>query len=139
MTDPLAREIPQPLDWLEGNPEFFIDHIVAHRLLKSGKKTKVEYLVRWAGFDDSHDSYEPRGITPPGQHNIFDDYDDVHNINHITTNKVVKPAHQTVTVDIPVSQTLQSGQLLPNFTIGMVPQDGTRLSHRKKIPTRRFG
>ena len=102
-----TTDIPMPLDWLEGDPEFFIDHIVSHRVFKVGKKFVVHYLIRWHGFDANHDSFEPRGTVPPGLHNLFDDYDAENDLTVTSTGKlpktlpVLKP-YAPVSVPLPV-------------------------------------
>ena len=85
-----TTDIPMPLDWLEGDPEFFIDHIVSHRVSKVRKKSVVHYLIRWHGFDANHDSFEPRGTVPPGLHNLFDDYDAENDLTVTSTGSLPK-------------------------------------------------
>ena len=61
--DHLAKKVPQPLDWLEGVPTFEVEAILGHRFEKARKKKpSLQYLIRWAGFDESHDSWEPEEL-----------------------------------------------------------------------------
>ena len=48
-----------PLDWLEGDPTFEVEEISDHKILFSGGKRSVTYLIKWAGFSDIHDTWEP--------------------------------------------------------------------------------
>ena len=48
-----------PLDWLEGDPTFEVDLIADHRVLFSGGKRSVTYLIKWNGFSEVHDTWEP--------------------------------------------------------------------------------
>ena len=145
--DPLARPIAQPLDWLEGNPEFFIDHIVSHRIVKQGKRSLVQYLLRWSSFNEDHDSYEPRGTVPPGTHNIFDDYDTLHQLHHfhkpVATTTAAKQRTVTVLPTTVLPATAQPLPVLPpTFTVPASPQSPltgvVHRSKRKRIPNRRF-
>jgi hypothetical protein len=38
---------------------FIIDTLLDHRLKSRGKTLIREYLVKWAGFDSAHNSWEP--------------------------------------------------------------------------------
>ena len=40
----------------EGFPEYEVEKIVRH---KFNKKGKLQYLIRWKGYDESHDTWEP--------------------------------------------------------------------------------
>lgn len=43
---------------MQDNQEFLIDHIMEHRGDRHDK-TNMEFKVRWAGYDESEDSWEP--------------------------------------------------------------------------------
>ncbi len=47
----------------EDSPELAVETVLAHRLKRIGKsrskKFKKEYLIKWTGFDASHNTWEP--------------------------------------------------------------------------------
>jgi len=55
--DPLAKRVPQPLDWLHGEPQFLIKSLSGHKWLGSAKRPRLFFVVKWSGdCDDSLDS-----------------------------------------------------------------------------------
>ncbi|MGQ3168987.1 MAG: chromo domain-containing protein [Hydrogenophaga sp.] len=48
---------PTELGWLDDSPQYEVERIVNHRHVRAGKAT--EYLVKWKGYDDSDNSWEP--------------------------------------------------------------------------------
>jgi 8-oxo-dGTP pyrophosphatase MutT (NUDIX family) len=44
-----TRTLPQPIDWLEGSPNFAVEKLLAHRLVSVGRQKVIEYLTRWQG------------------------------------------------------------------------------------------
>ena len=48
--DPSAQVLPQPLDWLDGNPEFQLEALLDHKWIKTGGRKRLFFLVKWAGF-----------------------------------------------------------------------------------------
>ncbi|KAJ9533906.1 hypothetical protein QJQ45_026997 [Haematococcus lacustris] len=58
---------PPPLQWLDGEPENQVEKVVDHRLAKSQgkrgdkpKKRQLEFLVKWQGHGDEHNTWESR-------------------------------------------------------------------------------
>ncbi|KAJ9515942.1 hypothetical protein QJQ45_016884 [Haematococcus lacustris] len=58
---------PPPLQWLDGEPEYKVEKVVDHRLAKSkGKRSgkpktrQLEFLVKWQGHGDEHNTWESR-------------------------------------------------------------------------------
>ena len=90
----VARHMPMPLDWLDHDPLFTVEAIVGHRSVKTGRKTTLEYKVRWAGFGPSYDEFRPRAILLTSVCDMIDAYDLLHNL-------VVAPVGQQT---LPVSK-----------------------------------
>ena len=60
---------PLPLDpeIVDGIPFYKVETILSKRIRPGGRRRKVtEFLIKWQGYDDSHNSWEPR-------HNLTDD------------------------------------------------------------------
>jgi hypothetical protein len=47
-----------PVSWLDDEPIYEVEAILDHKDVKSGKKVIRRFLIKWAGFDHSHNSWE---------------------------------------------------------------------------------
>ena len=59
---------PDPkLPMLDDNnePWYRVDKILSHRERKIRKKVVKEYLIKWLGYSDEHNSYEPAANISP--------------------------------------------------------------------------
>ena len=57
-----GRVDPPPLpEIIEGETEYVVEQILSHRDVGRGKRTKRQYLVKWEGYGDEHNSWEPLG------------------------------------------------------------------------------
>ena len=50
---------PEP-EVVDGVPFYAAEKILAHRVKRSGTRKVNEYLIKWQGYDDSHNSWEPK-------------------------------------------------------------------------------
>jgi hypothetical protein len=46
-----------PLELIDGEEEYQVEHIMGHR--KMGRGKKLQYLVKWMGYPDSDNTWEP--------------------------------------------------------------------------------
>lgn len=55
---------PEPLVE-DGIPMYTVEKILSTRYRKNGKRKVQEFLIKWQGYDDAHNSWEPRkNLTP---------------------------------------------------------------------------
>ena len=67
---------PPPRVLLNGDVVYTIDRILDHRKTRKGKRKNLkEFLIRWEGFDSTHDSWEPEALMhDPGMVQDYWDY-----------------------------------------------------------------
>ncbi len=59
-----ALKPPAP-ELIAGELYYKVERILSRRQRRSGRKQVTEYLVKWAGYDDTHNSWEPEeNLTP---------------------------------------------------------------------------
>ena len=44
---------------VDGIPYYTVEIILSHRRKKHRRKAILEFLVKWVGYDDTHNSWEP--------------------------------------------------------------------------------
>ena len=50
---------PGPLAYIDGDPQYAVDYILNQRIVKKGRKSETQYLIRWSGWGPAHDTWEP--------------------------------------------------------------------------------
>jgi Chromo (CHRromatin Organisation MOdifier) domain len=60
---------PEPVV-VEGHLEYVVERVLQHRVKSLGKgRTKMQYLVKWLGEDESHNTWEPEeNLTSDGKY-----------------------------------------------------------------------
>lgn len=53
------KPLPPPPQVIDGEPWYEIETILAHRERKVGRRKVREFLIKWRGYDESHNSWEP--------------------------------------------------------------------------------
>jgi len=51
---------PPPLQWLDGEPLYEVETLLDRRERKKGRQTVTEYLVKWRGYAEENNTWEPR-------------------------------------------------------------------------------
>ena len=46
---------PPPCEIIDDEPEWELEKVLNHRLVKRGRKTKVEHLLSFVGYDPEHE------------------------------------------------------------------------------------
>jgi hypothetical protein len=70
---------PPPVLTEDGFDEYEVETILDHKVLKSGKS---KFLIRWLGYDSTHDSWEPEDSLSNAKHLLLD-YCTVHRFSSI--------------------------------------------------------
>jgi hypothetical protein len=55
-----SRPAPPPIDWDDGQPCWRVERIIGHRDPPGARGKVREYCVKWEGYDDSSNTWEPR-------------------------------------------------------------------------------
>jgi hypothetical protein len=69
-TIPGQQTTPQPPIEVEGEPEYIVEEILDSRL----RRNKLEFLVKWEGYTDENNSWEPEDNCRNSPHAIHDFY-----------------------------------------------------------------
>jgi hypothetical protein len=55
---------PAPIVLSDGSVEYRVDHVLLHRIKRSGRTPRKEYLIKWEGYGPEHNSWEPERNLP---------------------------------------------------------------------------
>ena len=64
---------PPPAVWVDDEPEYEVEHILSHRVVKRGRNRKYEYLIKWTGYGPEHNSWEPE-VNLRGAQKVLEEY-----------------------------------------------------------------
>ena len=71
--DPNRKVPPHPEpDIIDGEPEWEVEQILDKRLRGPRNRRRTEYLVKWVGYSDEHNSWEPESNLEHSQDIIRD-------------------------------------------------------------------
>jgi hypothetical protein len=62
---------PPPLE-IDGALEYEVDRILAHRTIKAGRRSRLEFLVAWQNYGPEHHSWEPKRNLSNAKESIAD-------------------------------------------------------------------
>ncbi|KAJ9523528.1 hypothetical protein QJQ45_007191 [Haematococcus lacustris] len=68
---------PPVMEWLEDAPHYEVHSLLSHRQVRF--KKRMEYLVKWTGYDDTYNTWEPEAMLA-GAPQILSRYKAVHNL-----------------------------------------------------------
>jgi hypothetical protein len=89
---------PPPLpEIIQGEVEYEVESILAHRLVGSGKRRKSQYLVKWKGYGPEHNSWEPEAHLSRCKDAIRE--------YHVAQNGARRDQHNVGTGSLPIAGT----------------------------------
>jgi hypothetical protein len=50
---------PPPVLWLDGEPLYRVECLLEHMVAKRGRKKFYRVLVKWDGYEEEHNTWEP--------------------------------------------------------------------------------
>ena len=50
---------PPPVQWLDGEPLYRVECLLEHMVAKRGRKKFYRFLVKWDGYEEEHNTWEP--------------------------------------------------------------------------------
>ena len=114
---------PEPLTvQVEGFPEYEIEQVLSHRLQTRGRGRPVTmYLVKWKGFGDEHNTWEPEAnLTADGK------YTNTKLTDYWKLIPRVAPAHGAPNPPAPVGRNLRTAKAQLKRTVRPAPRPGSR-------------
>ena len=58
--DAYSKPLPPEPEVEEGIPKYKVEKILSTRIRNIGRCKVQEFLIKWLGYDDAHNSWEPR-------------------------------------------------------------------------------
>lgn len=60
-----VKPLPPSPEIIDGVPFYKVEQILSRRERRVGRRTIREYLIKWQGYDESHNRWEPeKNLTP---------------------------------------------------------------------------